>query len=128
MTATLEVERRSDDSVALRLAGEWKLGASLPTAEEAVQQGVRRITFDASGVTDWDTGLIVFLVQVVQRGEEQGVEVDRAGLPDGVRRILDLAFAVPEKQTGKGGPKDPFLARVGKQAIAGAEGARDMVT
>ncbi len=128
--ATLEVERSAEHSLAIRLVGEWKLGQSLPAVEEIfgqAQDGVRRITFDASAITAWDTGLVAFLVRVIQQSETREIETDRSGLPEGVRRLLALAFAVPETKTGKRETKDRLLARIGKRAIGAAQETRNML-
>jgi phospholipid/cholesterol/gamma-HCH transport system permease protein len=131
-TGTLQFDRPSGDTLSVRLAGSWKIGGSLPKPEVVLEQcepGVQRIALDGADISEWDTGLLTFLVQLVQRGEEREIETDRSGLPEGVRRLIDLAFAVPEKKgTGKGQEKASFLARVGTATIAGADGAREMLT
>src|SRR4029434_7429831 len=43
-----------------------------------------------------------------------------AGPHDGVQRLLALAEAVPERQTGRSDARPPWLARVGARAIATA--------
>ena len=54
--------------------------------------------------------------------------MDRAGLPAGVRRLLELAEAVPEK---KGARKEeaatPFLERVGNSTIGAGESIGEML-
>jgi phospholipid/cholesterol/gamma-HCH transport system permease protein len=126
-TASLELERE-DGAVRVRLSGDWKLGARLPPSDEVFAGGdPRRVAFDTGGLSAWDTGLVAFVVQVVQRCEGLGVEADRSGLPEGVRRLLDLALAVPEKKTGKVSEAQPLLARIGQRALDAWEGGRDMV-
>ena len=71
---------------------------------------VHRLTFDSSRVTDWDSGLVTFARKRARGGTARGIESDRAGLPDGVQRLLRLAEAVPERQTGAG-PRAAPLAR-----------------
>jgi phospholipid/cholesterol/gamma-HCH transport system permease protein len=46
------------------------------------------------------------------------ITADREGLPNGVQRLLQLAEAVPEKRTGRGGAPPPWLARLGTRALA----------
>lgn len=127
----LEVEQR-EGAACLRLTGSWILVGERPTADEALARagaGVRRITFDGAALGEWDAGLLTFLVGLVRAAQAGGIEVDRAGLPDGVRRLLDLAFAVPEaKGTGHGVRHETWLARVGRAAAAVFADARAMLT
>jgi phospholipid/cholesterol/gamma-HCH transport system permease protein len=81
--------------------------------------GVRRLSFDTSGLESWDSGLLTFLVRTVKQFEVADIEVDREGLPEGVRKLLDMAFAVPPKTgTGRGEAAAPLLARIGAATIA----------
>jgi phospholipid/cholesterol/gamma-HCH transport system permease protein len=51
------------------------------------------------------------------------VEVDHEGLPEGARRLLALASAVPEtKGTGRAGTRPPLFERVGRRALDAVEG------
>lgn len=120
---TLGLERREDGVLVLRLLGGWDLRAELPSAslvDDAIGRGPTpaRIAFDTSGLADWDTALPVFLraVQVIAR--RRNVPVDAAGLPEGVRRLLALAEAVPPQETGgAAGPAPGLLARLGRRTL-----------
>lgn len=127
----VSVQRPDDATLALHLSGAWITGATLPSVEEifaSAAEGTRRVTFDASGITDWDTGLLPFLVGVVRSSQARSIEADQSGLPEGVQRLLDLAFAVPEKETGRGGAKESFLIRVGTGALDAWKEALEFVT
>jgi ABC-type transporter Mla MlaB component len=89
---------------------------------------VRRLAFDAREVEAWDTGLLVFVLKVLDDAKALHLAVDRSGLPDGVRKLLDLAAAVPERDTKRGGTSQPLLARMGSATMAAASGAREMIT
>jgi len=129
----LGFERRAGDTLVVRLSGPWTLHGDLPTPDEVQREvasgpAVRRIAFDSSDLGDWDSGLLTFLTKVIGAAERSGMETDRTGLPEGVRRLLALATAVPErKDTARGGKGTPMLARVGAAAIAGARGATEML-
>src|SRR5262245_51218163 len=129
---TLGVERETADVARVALAGAWRNEDGLPDVAEVwreIEGGapVRRLAFDASAVTEWDSGLVTFAARVLEGAAERGIEGDRAGLPDGVRRLLTLAEAVPERQTGRGAKKPPWLARIGAWATGlGAESAKGL--
>ncbi len=112
----------------LRLAGSWRLENRLPGVSEVewgIDAGrpVRRLAFEARSVTAWDSGLLTFVRKLMDEGTRWGVEVDRSGLPEGAQRLLDLATAVPAKETGRGVKRVPWLERVGVRAEAAEAGA-----
>ncbi len=123
----------SVDGVVLRLSGSWRMQNDLPSAAE-VERGLaavstgRRLGFDARGVDEWDSGFLVFILNVLDAATSLGFSVDRAGLPDGVRKLLDLAAAVPERDTKRGAAPPPFLARLGRSAVSALGSAREMIT
>ena len=132
--ASLDFETPSGDTLVLRLAGDWRTQEHLPPADEAESRvrsssGLRRLTFETSAVSEWDSGLLVFLVRLKNLCQAQGVQLDPSGLPDGVGDLLRLAFAVPEKKdTGRGGAAPSFLARVGKGALSARDEAVEMTS
>jgi phospholipid/cholesterol/gamma-HCH transport system permease protein len=121
------------DGMVLRLAGSWRLQDHLPSpvavkTELASAASARRLGFDTREVTAWDSGLLVFVLSMLDAATSLGLAVDRSGLPDGVRKLLDLAAAVPERDTKRAGASPPLLARVGASATSALAGAREMIT
>lgn len=79
---------------------------------------VRRITFETHEITDWDSGLLTFLTRLVDQSTKSQIQMDRAGLPLGVRRLLELAEAVPEKEGARVvSTRSSFLEQVGTSMI-----------
>ena len=122
--AELSLIRLADSTLTMSLAGEWKLGRQLPQAEGLKSRiestgTVSRITFDTKAMTGWDSGLITFLISIVEIGSEMHVPVEKDGLPAGVQRILALASAVPERKgVRREAAKTSFVDRVGQSSIA----------
>jgi phospholipid/cholesterol/gamma-HCH transport system permease protein len=119
----LSVARADDGQIVLEVSGPWKLAGGLPALTD-VEQALasepkpRTVRFDAHDLDEWDSALLAFLNRVGDLARDAGLEVDASGLPDGVRRLLHLAEAVPEKEGArKKEEKEPFLARVGKTWI-----------
>ena len=112
----------------------WTTRAGAPIVTEVSQQldaspPVRRLAFEAQALTGWDSRLLTFLRQVLEASTQPPLVIDQQGLPDGVRRLLALAAAVPEREGARRGPaRMSWLARVGTAVLAGWKGARDMVT
>jgi len=120
----LHFREESGGVLVVQLSGDWIVREHLPSRAEVEQRleatpAPRRLRFDTSGLGEWDTALLTFLVGIHSRCQERSLEVDASGLPEGVRELLRLAFAVPEKKdTGRGKAADPLLARVGKGTLA----------
>jgi phospholipid/cholesterol/gamma-HCH transport system permease protein len=117
----LEMARPQDGVLAVRLAGSWRAVDRLPdgaAVEEHLNTvpGTGRLTYDCSGLTGWDSGLLTFLQKVESKAKAAQVAVERSGLPAGVQRLLKLAEAVPERKGARRTAKtDPLLAQIGKQ-------------
>src|SRR5215510_3166165 len=122
--ATLAVRHSEADGAVLEFAGHWLSQRGLPEPSGALSElraaRVNHVAFDARQVTAWDSGLVTFVLKVLGEMGALGVAADRAGLPDGVRRLIAMAEAVPERQTGRTGARPPWLARIGADAIAAA--------
>jgi phospholipid/cholesterol/gamma-HCH transport system permease protein len=116
------------------LTGEWKTGHPLPAAAALGNTlvpgaGIARIAFDTSGLAGWDSGLLTFLLQLCERSSAAGIAVERDGLPPGVRRLLNLAAAVPERKGARReSQREPFLARVGAAAESTGRSVRETFT
>ncbi len=112
---------RADDSILVVLSGRWRLDQALPSrelVERELSAAVRRLTFDAAAPGAWDSGLLTFLAGVLRACAARGIEVDQGGLPDGIRRLLAMAFVVPEqKVAGRGERNGNLLVRVGTAAL-----------
>lgn len=124
----LSFARAAPDTLLVRLSGVWRLHRNMPSPalirRELESAGkARRVVFEASGLGHWDSALVAFLLQVDELCKRQGIAVDRGGLPAGVRRMLELAEAVPERQGARARLLSPgFVERVGLATISAAEG------
>jgi phospholipid/cholesterol/gamma-HCH transport system permease protein len=129
----LRYARTEDGTLRLTLGGEWKLRSGLPAPSAVLselerQPRPRRVTFDAGVLAGWDSGLLTFLLEVLSRCAQLGIEVDDAGLPRGVTRLLAQATAVPERQGVRlGAPRLSFLERIGDVAIQSWRGWVEVV-
>jgi phospholipid/cholesterol/gamma-HCH transport system permease protein len=129
----MEFSRPADDTLLVTLSGNWKLGNDLPSADEVHKQikaetAIRRIDFHTKEITSWDSGLVIFLKDIVTQCAQQGIQVDEKGLPEGVQRLLELSSAVPEKKDArKEAGRQPFLDMVGEKTLAFVQSAHDML-
>ena len=128
----LSTSRSPDATLVLQVAGTWQLRRELPnpiTVQHEIETALpRRITFDTTGLGGWDTSLISFLVKVSAVVAAHHIPVDRDGLPNGVRRLLALAEAVPERQGARQtGAAQSWLARLGNAALGARQPVFEML-
>jgi phospholipid/cholesterol/gamma-HCH transport system permease protein len=128
----LAPERLPDGTLLVRLSGSWRMEDGVPSARDMTRElqtepRPRRIAFDATEVSGWDTGLLTFASRVAEESRAAGIEVDQSGLPEGARRLLALAAAVPERQTGRREAAEPWLGALGGWVIGVTAGATDML-
>jgi phospholipid/cholesterol/gamma-HCH transport system permease protein len=133
MPGKLNLEFHSPDDLRLVLAGNWLLANSRPQPDEIVQQlaacsDIRTISFDSTGILEWDTGLLTFLARVYRLADHRNISINSAGLPEGARSMMALATAVPPKEgKGKRGEEAPLLQRLGLLALAMWQAAPEML-
>src|SRR4030095_889883 len=66
---TLDVTRPTVDTLCVQLSGQWTIQAVLPSPAEVQTQceaspRVRRLSFEASDLADWDSALLTFLLKL----------------------------------------------------------------
>jgi phospholipid/cholesterol/gamma-HCH transport system permease protein len=122
--AGLSITTPAADTLVLQLSGDWKITESLPSGSDVEKalgsaMDVRRIAFDTKELRGWDSGLLTFLIKIFEACSKAKIEIDKDGLPEGVRRLIDLATAVPERKGArKEAKKEAFFSMVGGNAVA----------
>ncbi len=122
--SVLSFDLPSEDTLLVRFTGQWKLANELPVADEVMKQvdagpKIRRITFNTEGLQGWDSGLLIFLIKVQELASQgRAITVEQDGLLPGIKRLLSLASAVPERKGARReAARIPFLDRLGASAI-----------
>jgi phospholipid/cholesterol/gamma-HCH transport system permease protein len=122
--AGLNVTTPTADTLLIKLSGEWKITEPIPSAsdvENSIEssKATRRVTFDTKDLGGWDSGLLTFLIKIFEACSKAKIEVDKNGLPEGVRKLINLATAVPERKGArKETKKEAFFSMVGGEAVA----------
>lgn len=125
--------KATGSSLCLCLAGDWSYNAGIPDVvtilAEITEQQPGRLSFDCRDLSHWDSGLMTFLIKLVQRCNEQRIPVDQDQLPSGIRKLLQLSFAVPERRSQ---PRavlgQPALAKIGSVTIEMHRNWNDMLS
>lgn len=122
--AEVNFARDRSGTLIVKLTGSWRAVNRVPdTGEIAKQIGsdteLRQIAFDTSSLGTWDSGILPFFLKLIALGGERKISLQFGGLPDGLRNLLKLATAVPERAGArKAAVAIPVLNRIGNYAIA----------
>lgn len=118
----------------LRIAGSWQIYSRLPTVDALDKRlrdeaDLKSINFESSDLTAWDSGLVSYLIHIIDVCQSRGIEINQAGLPEGIRGLLRLAYAVPERKGARRTEKSvSFLRQVGEQFLALQRSTGEIVT
>ena len=98
--STLELKTTDAATLQLVFGGSWCLQDELPSVEAVMEKfastsELERITFSTDSITQWDSGLLVFLSKLYRSCERTQLQLVPDGLPSGVRKLLDLAAPSP---------------------------------
>ena len=124
----------NDATLILRFSGRWHLDKDLPPTTEVIRAldagpAPKRVLFDTAELANWDSGLLSFLTETDELCRTRGIVADRSGLPTGLRRLLELAEAVPEKKGAQAATtRESFFARVGKATLGFTASATEFIT
>ena len=125
---TLYYNQLHDGILQIKLTGSWTIHDRFPATNEIFAQikampETKQIAFDARDLSDWDSGLLTFLIKLLNYCESRQITRDCNGLPEGVRRLLELAFAAPERADIRKAKEQPsWLERLGLRSITLAKG------
>jgi phospholipid/cholesterol/gamma-HCH transport system permease protein len=130
----LVVERPAPNMLLVRMSGNWRQRSTM-SGIEVIQQALtenptlKSLEFDMAGLTGWDSRFVAFIRQCANTARRRDLEVQYDGLPEGARRLLRLAHAVPEKaDTHRTVAKASFFQGVGEHTIQGWEGILELFT
>jgi phospholipid/cholesterol/gamma-HCH transport system permease protein len=130
----LVAERKGPDVLVARLSGNWRQTCTpeLEAVRQAVRDGqpVKALEFDTAGLSGWDSRFVAFINRCEDLARSHHIEVRDDGLPEGVRHLLHLARAVPERADAHHPAvcRERFLQKVGERTIAGWEGTMGLFT
>ena len=119
----LSLSRTDSETVRVGLRGDWKLEGGLPSSNEIGRYleaagPVRRLAVDGAQIGAWDSSLLAFLVGLQNLCRGRSIRFESESMPEGVRRLLNLAFAVPERKGARRTEKRlDFLTMIGTESL-----------
>lgn len=138
MTSTIPVpklilEQAPADGLLVRLSGNYRGSGDPPNAgsvRQALDQSPRSksLSFESTGLTGWDSRLVVFVRNCLELCRERQIDFHDEGLPEGMRRLLRLARAAPQRVSRSDADEASFLGTVGEGALSAWDGTVAMFT
>ncbi|MQA91525.1 MAG: ABC transporter permease [Gemmatimonas sp.] len=119
----MKVEIRQEaGTLVTGLAGDWEIETPTPRFETLVDEApngarVGAIAFETGDLGEWDSSLLIFLLQAMTYCENHELAFRHDGLPENISRLLTLARVVPEKDMEREAPKTSLVDRVGAKGI-----------
>ena len=140
MTAETTATRGGDfeleptrEAMVLKLKGPWRLSGGISSIDSLFQRQEltsipSKIRVDSSALTDWDSALICFLVELKKRCQTLNITLEADGLPEGAKRLVALALAVPEREgSHRSEPQVSFATEVGREVLEAFKSAGEML-
>jgi phospholipid/cholesterol/gamma-HCH transport system permease protein len=94
---------------------------------EALRDGVKALEFRLSASSGWDSRVVALIRHWEEQCRAHNIDFRDNGLPEGVRRLLRLARAVPEKiDVRYRAQKASFLQTLGEDFLAAWNGMLEM--
>ena len=127
----MSIEHKADNTLLVRVKGSWTIGQNIPSAGKVQSHiksdpGVKNIAFDTRELSGWDSSLLSFLTKIINQCSAKNITVNQEGLPEGVRKLLDLAFAVPERKGArKEALRESLVTRIGTSTIEAGQASID---
>jgi phospholipid/cholesterol/gamma-HCH transport system permease protein len=129
----IEFSRPTTDTLHASLSGTWKIGNKPPNARNVLQQleadpAIRLLVVDGPEIADWDSGLLTFLIAIINECQIRNIDLEHRRLPEGVQKLLHIAAAVPEhKDTHAERKSDSFFYIVGENVVGFVNSAIELL-
>ena len=112
------------DTLEVSIIGDWVLEAETPDLAILLAQlgegsKITRLVFSTMALGRWDSLLMTELINLIDYGAKQGIQVDTATLPSGIQGLLSLVYAVPERVGARRQEvKTHWLEDIGKSGLS----------
>ncbi|MGI9291648.1 MAG: MlaE family ABC transporter permease [Gammaproteobacteria bacterium] len=121
--APLLKSAEADGKLLITVGGNWSIGGAMPdrTAIEerlTTPTNLNTLHLSASDLGDWDSSLLMTLTEFRSQAELQKLKVDQTSLPEGLQSLIDLAFAVEEREGARRTQtRESFLEKLGNATL-----------
>lgn len=82
---------------------------------------VRQVTFDTTGLEEWDSAFLGYLLPIATTARAHEAKLDDSGLPEGARKLLGMALAQPVlPKSDSGTSQEGYLTLLARMSERGA--------
>ncbi|MFP5512937.1 MAG: MlaE family ABC transporter permease [Alphaproteobacteria bacterium] len=128
LAAPLQVERVDGRTLVVHCSGDWVVRRGMPSVRDVLPREIdgrmaalpalERVTIHGASLRHWDSSLVSFVAGLEGYCRSNHVAFDKGDLPTGIRRLVDLALAVPEKTgTRRAAAPKSLLITVGEATL-----------
>ncbi len=91
-----------NEMLRLKISGNWLISSGIYSQRNfaktvTTNAQIREVVIIVEEDTQWDSGLIAFLLKFVRECEVKKIHVERRNLPSNIQKMLDLALRVQER-------------------------------
>jgi phospholipid/cholesterol/gamma-HCH transport system permease protein len=130
----LAAQWKAPDTLLLTLTGDWRTDGALPGIETVREELTKpdskgkKVEFDTAGMTGWGSRFVMLVAKSHELCQKTGITFVPDSLPEGVRRLMKLSEAVPDKKDARRETtKPPLLQGLGEGAMRAWSGAVEML-
>jgi phospholipid/cholesterol/gamma-HCH transport system permease protein len=114
------------------LSGDWLFSVKSIDSNAVIanlqNKNLKRIRFDATNLGVWDSEILTFLTKVKSLADKEKIIFEDDALPDGIKKLLKLASAVPVVEDSEKHEVDvPLLNRIGETTLKVKGSAKLMI-
>lgn len=113
----IETDGGSLSIIAVGSVLNYDSAAFLSQLKTKISADIQTISFISRDLKQWDSSFLAVLYGAIGLAQTKGIDYDVSGLPNNVRELIDLAYAVDRKPTHGGGHSLPFLENLGKTTL-----------
>lgn len=122
--------RVSGSTACVEIQGDWiaeKVRTNIAMLSRGLNDGIKDLSFECTKLGKFDSTLICLLLRLYDKCSQLGIKIDLSGLPEGPRRLLELAVAVPEKPSDKAEKPNGLFYQMGNRTISIVGSFRDQL-
>ena len=117
----LKTKQIAPDHLELVLDGDYLAFDRQPEIDgffdQVSQKSLKKITVDSKNLGRWDSTLVVIFYNLIKLADKQSFKIDLNPLPEGLKSLLNLAFAVDRQPPSRHLKKERFFARWGQHTL-----------
>lgn len=112
--------RISGTNAVVEIDGDWltsKARTNIAMLGRRLNPDIKDLSFDCSKLGKFDSALICLILRIYDKCQEYKINFDIQSLPEGPRKLIELAIAVPEKAAKQQEKKNNLFYHMGNRTI-----------